>query len=447
MRQRIKEFSSAGTWAFRIIGSAAARFWWDDCFSRASALAYTSLFSLVPLVALSLSMFTAFGFAYEEFVELLRTVVDQLLPPLAEDQYIQFQKQVLDFLENFSGVIAGRALNAVSVAVLLFSGIALINTIESAMNVIWRVTSELSITAKFTRFWAVITLGPVLIGVSIYWTAQVRAFTSEHTLIAESPVWSLMNVVIPIAVTWLALLLLYITMPSAKVRLRDAALGSIIAAALFELLKSGFAYYLTLTSTYSKLYGILASIPLFLLWLYVAWVVVLYGAQIAYEAGSITVRSGRRRYATDLGEIGAILGLRILHLIGKNFMEGRDAPTESEIAIEIGTDPVLVRTVLDLLSDARIITAGDNRRHSRTLCVAPTKLRLRDIAKTFMSKEYLKKNGVAGEAEGGFLRAFYSASRASHNGHGPAEWTLADFIVLASRDEPDEASAEEERPR
>ncbi|MCB0346671.1 MAG: YihY/virulence factor BrkB family protein, partial [Bdellovibrionales bacterium] len=81
-------------WAFRIIGSAAYRFWWDDCFSRASALAYTSLFSLVPLVALSLSMFTAFGFNYEEFVQLLHTVVEQLLPPMGEDQFTQFQSQV-----------------------------------------------------------------------------------------------------------------------------------------------------------------------------------------------------------------------------------------------------------------------------------------------------------------------------------------------------------------
>lgn len=432
MKVLVSSWIGAIVWAFRIIGSAAYRFWWDDCFSRASALAYTSLFSLVPLVALSLSMFTAFGFNYEEFVAFLHTVVEQLLPPMGEDQFSQFQKQVLEYLEIFSGVIAGRALNAVSVAVLLFSGIALVNTIESAMNVIWRVTSELSIMAKLTRFWAVITLGPVLIAVSIYWTTQVRAYTSEHSVIAESAIWSLMNVIIPIAVTWLALLILYVTMPSAKVRLRDAALGSLIAAALFELVKSGFAHYLTMTSTYSKLYGILASIPLFLLWLYIAWVVVLYGAQIAYEAGAIVIRSGRRRYATDLGEIGAILGLRILHLIGENFMDGNEPPTESEIAIEIGTDPVLVRTVLDLLTDARIITTGDNERHARTLCVAPSKLRLCDIAKTFMSKEYLKKNGNDEHKEGTFLQAFYAASRSAEKGVPPAEWTLADFIMLST---------------
>ncbi|MCB0346672.1 MAG: YihY family inner membrane protein, partial [Bdellovibrionales bacterium] len=308
---------------------------------------------------------------------------------------------------------------------------ALVNTIESAMNVIWRVTSELSIMAKLTRFWAVITLGPVLIGVSIYWTAQMRALTSENTVIAESAIWSLLNVIIPIAVTWLALLILYVTMPSAKVRLRDAALGSLIAAALFELVKSGFAHYLTMTSTYSKLYGILASIPLFLLWLYIAWVVVLYGAQITYEAGAIVFRSGRRRYATDLGEIGAILGLRILHFIGKNFMDGNEPPSESEIAIEIGTDPVLVRTVLDLLTDARIITTGDNERHSRTLCVAPSKLKLSDIANTFMSKEYLKKNGDKKPSEGTFLQAFYLASKASEPDSTPTSWTLADFIMLS----------------
>ncbi|MCB0359650.1 MAG: YihY family inner membrane protein, partial [Bdellovibrionales bacterium] len=333
------------------LGQAVYRFYWDDCFSRASALAYTTLLSLVPLVALTVSVFTAFGFDESEFQATLRAILEQVLPPMQEAQISSFQEQVVDYLLQFSNVIRIGALNAISVGVLIFTGVALLNTIESALNVIWRVSSSLPLFSKLTRFWAAITIGPVLIAISIYWTAKVRSLSEEAGFLA-APAMELANVIIPVTGSWLALTLLFATLPAARVRLHDAALGGMVSALLFEGVKRGFAHYLTMTATYNRLYGVLVGVPLFLVWLYITWCVVLLGAELAYMLGTREIRTGRKKYATDLGEIGALVGIRILHLIGSRFLAGEEPPTDSELARETGTDPVLIRACLDLLTDA-----------------------------------------------------------------------------------------------
>jgi hypothetical protein len=123
----------------------------------------------------------------------------------------------------------------------------------------------------------------------------------------------------------------------------------------------------------------------------VAWLVILFGAEISYQSGSIHILKGRSKYATELGEIGAILGLRILYCIGRSFVEGKAPPSEGEIAIETGTDPVLVRTCLEVLREANIITAADERTHSRTLVVSPEKLTVAAVAHTFRSKGFRRR--------------------------------------------------------
>ena len=165
-------------------------------------------------------------------------------------------------------------------------------------------------------------------------------------------------------------------------------LGALFSAVIFETLKRGFAYYVSLSTTYQTFYGVLVTLPLFLFWLYLVWVVVLFGAQVAYQAGSISVLSGLKKYASELGEIGGLLGLRVLLVIGERFSQGKPLPSESEIAVETGSDPVLVRTCLGILADANLITQSDPDSHVRSLKVAPEKLTLLEVTLAFRSKSY-----------------------------------------------------------
>lgn len=427
----------AARWVFRVLASAVVRFHWDDCFSRAAALAYTTLFALVPITALSFSMLRVFGFQDEQPVESIRRILEQLLPPMANEQLEEFQEQIFFHLEQFTKNVA--ALNTLSIAVLCFTSIALLNTIESALNVIWRVSSNLTILEKVFSFWSILTLGVPLITISIFWTTKVTAFAG-NTSFALSGIPQYGAFIVPVAISWLALWLLYYKMPAARVRLADAAFGGLFAAALFELVKRAFAYYVSVSAGYSSVYGVIATIPLFLFWLYITWVVVLFGAEVTYQAGSIKILSGRKKYATDLGEVGALLGLRILFFVGRNFIDGRPPLTESEIAIKTGSDPVLVRTCLDVLTRARILSTEDEKSHARSLLISPFRLSLAQVVEAFRSQQKRPDTLFPQdeEEEPSIMELF--RDRALVLGERePREWSLAEFIQVSEAPEAVEA--------
>jgi YihY family inner membrane protein len=413
-------------WLIQVLFRAISKFWWDDCFSRASSLAYTSLFALVPGMALVFGIFSGFNVDSNFVDERFGSLLEQLLPPDEDEILANLKEQLSAYLFDLGEVV--RALGILSLPVLVFSGIALVNTIESSLNVVWRVSSNLTIISKVINFWAVITLGPLLILVSFYWYAR---FTSVALAGASSVsgLYTIIDFAVPILAIFILLSVLFYKLPAARVRLGDAMLGALFSSVLFEMTKRGFAYYISLSTTYKIFYGVLVSLPLFLFWLYIAWVVVLFGAQVAYQAGSIKTLSGLRKYASELGEIGSLLGLRILCVIGRRFQQGDSLPTESEIAIETGSDPVLVRTCLGILSDAGLITSNDPETHRRALTVAPEKLSLSEISYAFRTKQY--RNHVEtgrGEGEMKFLEMLRKTSRVVNPDVPVARWTLSDVL-------------------
>lgn len=418
----------------RVIGMAGYKFYWDDCFSRASSLAYTTLFALVPITALTFAIFGASGFNIrpDELQTFLQRILSQVLPPNQNELLGKLHSEVINNLTNLGNAV--RELGTVSLAVLIFTGIALLNTIESALNTVWRVTSNLGVVSKIISFWAVITLGPLLIAVSFYWYTKVST-QAEVELFYNQQFTNLLDVVIPIASIWAALTLLFYKLPAARVMLRDAALGAFVAAVLFELMKRAFAYYVSISTAYSTFYGALVTIPLFLFWVYLIWVVILFGAEISYQAGSIKVLHGLRKYASELGEVGAVLGLRILYAIGRRFVVGEAPPSESEIAIETGSDPVLVRTCLGILSEAGMITTVDPDKHTRSLSLSPEKISVGDVVNAFRAKRYRMPEVSSIEAKGlnTFLEMLREASLQADKNQTVHDWTLAQLIATGAQ--------------
>lgn len=418
---------SAFDWLRQVFSSAANKFYWDDGFSRASGLAYSTLFALVPIIALSFSV-VSHVFNVEETQ--LRQFLENALPPLkntAIPELLLLQAQAVEKLEEFVKNVG--ALNTVSLFLLFFTGLALLNTVESALNVVWRVTSRGNFIGKFINFWAVITLGPVLIIVSLIWTTQAIAFSGVNA----GP--SVGKFLVPTVALWVALTLLYVKMPAARVRLRDAAFGAFVAALLFELAKAGFAYYLAYSATYTKLYDVLAIIPLFLLWLYVTWVMVLFGAEVSYQSGSLGMLRERRKYASDLGEVGGLLGLKILSVIGESFRKGEPPPAEGEIVARMGTDPVLIRTCLDLLTEAGILTAVDSEIHGRALLIPPESLKLARIFDAFLATSLRRRRKRDEEMESSLEESFVGVMRKTFlspatEGKDIGDLCLGDFCSL-----------------
>lgn len=404
-----------------VFGTSAYRFYWDDCFSRAAGLAYATLFALVPLCALAFSMFSFVGLTEADLAATLRTIIEQVLPATRNTQTAQLHAQLLQTLSQFASNV--RSLNPLSITALFLTAVALLNTIESALNVIWRVTSSLGIVAKVTSFWAVLSLGPIFLGVSIAWTTRTQFYAAEHAGV----VWVvLLQFLVPLLITWLGLTLLFYKLPAARVRLPDALLGAFVGAVLFEMTKRFFSYYIGLSTTYSTVYGVMASVPLFLFWLYLAWVVVLFGAEVAYQAGAIEVVRGNRRYATDLGETGGLLGVRILLTIARKFRDAKAPPTESDIAIDSGSDPVLVRACLEVLCQAGLITRADETSHARALLLPPEKITVGRVFEVFRAKSHTpeKEREQLGELTTGLV----GLARAKPAEQPISGWTLDDLL-------------------
>lgn len=414
-------------WLVRIVLSAANKFYWDDCFSRASSLAYTTLFALVPVSAIYFAMSS--GFQLGDKNEKIRFLVEKLLPPSSDgsELLLTLQNQVVEYLTNLAnGVLE---LGNVSVIILVFTGIALVNTIESALNTVWRVTSDRSIATKGLLFWSVITLGSLVMTASFYWYGAIGV-SIENFLGAYVSWW--INLFIPVFTMWLGFTLLYYRLPAANVALRDAALGAVFSAIAFELTKHGFAYYVSISKNYENFYGVLVSVPLFLFWLYLIWIVILFGAEVSYQSGSIKILHGLRKYASELGEIGAILGLRILFVIGNRFQEGKEPPTEAEIVMETSSDPVIVRACLEILADAGLVSYANVKTRTRSLMLSPDKITVKKVITSFHSK-YFKKSEWNYENNssdiGGFLETFCKLSSANKCNVPVQQWTLAELLT------------------
>ncbi len=248
------------------------RFINDKCIQRASALAYASLLATVPMVALGFSVFTSF----QAFDAIAGSVSDALLKYLLPTS----QQAVQDYL----GSVADKttAISVFGVIGLLFTATALLNTIEEAFNDIWRITRARPWLSKFITFWATLTLAPILIGASITITSYFAALpvishvAEGASYISEAPF------LVPWLMSSLAMATLYSVLPNTTVPFRYAAVGGLVAGALFEWAKSGFAFYVTEVANYEQLYGALSTLPVFLIWIYLIWVIVLLGSEVAF---------------------------------------------------------------------------------------------------------------------------------------------------------------------
>jgi membrane protein len=253
---------------FRVID----RFVEDKCIQRASALAYASLLAIVPLVALGFSVFTSFK-AFNEVATHVRDLLLQYLLPTSQEEVQAYLAQITN---------KATALSIFGIIGLLFTATALLNTTEEAFNHIWRISRTRPWLSKFMTFWATLTLAPVLLGASItitsYFTALpiIRDVAHGASLLSEVPF------LVPWLMSSLALAFLYMLLPNTSVPFRFAFIGGLIAGALFELTKIGFAFYVTKLAHYELLYGALGALPIFLIWLYLVWVVVLFGAETAF---------------------------------------------------------------------------------------------------------------------------------------------------------------------
>lgn len=251
------------------------RFWDDRCLEAAGSLSYTTIFSLVPLTAVALGVVASFP-VFNTWTETITDFLFQHFVPAAA-------QVVRGYLTQFAANAV--QLTSIGVLALIASALLTMSSVEETFNRIWRVSAGRRRVARFVVYWTVLTLGPILIVASLALTSVLFALPPIGDAEREWRVGERLLLALPLVVTFGALLLAYLVIPATYVRVRHAVVGAVIATVLFELAKRGFAEYLARTS-YERVFGAIAVIPTFLVWIYLSWLIVLLGGSIAAALGA-----------------------------------------------------------------------------------------------------------------------------------------------------------------
>ncbi len=304
----------------------------------ASSLTFTTVLAIVPLLAVVLALFTAFPLFAEFRGALEAFLSESLLPP-------SFSDTIMLYLNQFAAQASG--LTAVGSAFLLVTSIMLIMTIDEAFNEIWRVEKQRPLRQRLLVYWAIISLGPILTGASL-WATTVLARESLG-YIGQLPEWlSLLLNIVPLAISALGFTALFMFVPNCRVLWRDALTGGVGTAAVLAIMKAGFTAYLTRFPSYTVIYGAFATLPIFLLWIYLSWLVILMGAMVA----SLLPALRHRRWAL-LRRPGAPMvdAIHILHILWR--ARGGSPPGRSVGFLEqrVGVHPDALRQTLRVLRE------------------------------------------------------------------------------------------------
>lgn len=319
----------------------------DRCFEAAAALTYTSLLALVPLLAVILGVLSAFP-VFDYAVEQLQDFIFSNFVPAAGDV-------IRDYIEMFVDRSAG--LTGAGTLFLVVTAIILMSTIEKALNRIWRVTRLRRPSNRLVVYWAVLTLGPLLLGGSLGLTSYLAALPLLAPEFVRGPLQSVLLVVTPFLVALAAFTLIFMVVPNRHVRFRHALAGAAFSALAFEISKRGFVFYVSNFPTYEKLYGALAAIPIFLVWIYVSWVVILLGASLA---ASLTTFSYRRADWHWEPRLYLLLTMRVIGHLWRAQRDGRGLSSAALLEREAAATHGELQQLLDRLDRTGWVQRDDN---------------------------------------------------------------------------------------
>lgn len=244
----------------------------DNLLNLAASLAFTTILAIVPLLTVMLSLMTAFPIFSEFEASLQQFLRQQFLPE-------EFSATVMQYLDDF--VSKAGSLSAIGGAFLLVTAILVIMSVDDALNSIWHVQRQRPLGQRFLIYWAVLSLGPVVLGASLWASSsvvhQAISYDAAETLLP----WHALASWLPFTISWAGCALLFIAVPNCKVGVMPALLGAAATSLLFQVIKWGLAIYLANFPTYTVIYGAFSVLPTFLLWIYLSWLAFLFGAIVA----------------------------------------------------------------------------------------------------------------------------------------------------------------------
>ncbi len=256
---------------YRAVKRVASRFSRDACAGRAAGLAFSTLFALVPLIAVVVAVLSLFGVFEPAIADARRAVLEELVPAASEP----IVESLAEFSEN------ARALGSFGIGLYVVTAIALIKAIHTSLNAIWRFRSMSGFWRKVSTYTTVIVFGTGLLAAAVLVGPSVQSIIGQE---AASVPWlqSFSELILPIVLLFITLFLTIILVPSGRVSPGSAAVGALTATLAWEVAKRIFVFWTGSVMRLNVIYGSLAAVPLFLIWLYLTWLIILAGVEVAY---------------------------------------------------------------------------------------------------------------------------------------------------------------------
>jgi membrane protein len=317
---------------------------------RAMSLVYITLLSTVPFLAFSFSLIKVFGVHNS-----LKPQLYRLLEPLGP-KGVEITDAVIGAVDNVQGGVLGT----VSLAFFIYTAIAMVQRVESSFNYVWHVARPRSLARRLTEYVAVLLIGPVVMTTALGLIASISSDVMVQAILALEPFGSallLAGQVIPYILVIAVFTFLYKFLPNAPVQLRAAATGGIIAGALWSFMGAVFASILALSGARNAIYSTFAITISALIWLYVSWLILLTGAQIAfYVQNPLALRIGRQEPRMSNG-LRERIALNVMYLVGLAFRSGSPNCTTGTISAETNIPGLTLGPVIADLEAAGLISA------------------------------------------------------------------------------------------
>jgi len=339
----------SGRWAgvARTVLITGWKFRADRGFLRASALTYSTLLSLVPLLALAFSVLKGLG-------------VQKRLEPLILKHLAAGNPEVAARLIEYVERTNFASLGAVGLVALVLTAVAVIGNVELSLNDIWQVRRGRSPVRKVADYLSMLVVGPILLLASISLTTSLQSPAVIERLRLLGPLLRLMVRLLPFVAVWLAFTALYVILPNRRVPLRSALLGGVVAGSLWQFAEWGYIEFQIGVTRYNAIYGAMAQLPLLFVWLYLSWCIVLWGAELAF----VHHLPGRGRYLKSRHELWVPrleAALAFLVPVAARHLAGEPGPTEGEAVAATGFDPPdAARVLARLQADGWIVQTQDD---------------------------------------------------------------------------------------
>jgi membrane protein len=327
---------------------------WDGQLTLwAMSLVYTTLLSIVPLLALSFSVLKAFG-VHNQTEPMLRRFLAPLGPKGEEVSH-----QIIEFIQNMNVGVLG----SLGLALLLYTAVSLVQKIEVSFNHIWHISQQRSLGERFSRYLSVLLVGPILLFAAIGMTASAMSIGIVREVLALEPFGRLvyeMGRVMPYLLVIGAFTFVYIFIPNTRVELGPALIGGIVGGVLWQSAGMAFALFVASSTQYSAVYSGFAILILFLIWVYLSWLILLFGASVAFylqHPEYLIAEGGEPRLSNRMRER---LALVIVSLISSHYVAGRPAWTLRQLTQALNVPMHAVDVVLVALVQGQLLVKSND---------------------------------------------------------------------------------------